>query len=163
MSFTHLDSITKSTDMSLSKLPEIVKVREAWHAAVQWVPESDTTQWLNNSLLRATFLWANNHLPTSHGSKKAVNPWLLPWAHKPVLAMTVPCIPCGLSNNLSMRQSTCTGKEVLFPLPNLRSKDHVTLELPVVLAADQSTYWNRDKKSGNKAEKTDSQLHHLNT
>ena len=39
-----LDGTTDSTDMSLSKLPEIVKVREAWHAAVQWVPESDTTQ-----------------------------------------------------------------------------------------------------------------------
>ena len=29
-----LDSITESTDMSLSKLMETVKGREAWHAAV---------------------------------------------------------------------------------------------------------------------------------
>ena len=32
-----LDSITDSTNMSLSKLQEMVKDREAWHAAVHGI------------------------------------------------------------------------------------------------------------------------------
>ena len=37
-----LNSITDSVDMNLSKIQEIVKDREAWHAAVQGVAKSWT-------------------------------------------------------------------------------------------------------------------------
>ena len=37
-----LDGISKSTDMSLSKLGEIVKDRDAWHVAIHGVAKSRT-------------------------------------------------------------------------------------------------------------------------
>ena len=45
------DGITDSTVLSLSKLWELVKDREAWHAEVHGVTESDMTEGSRSSIV----------------------------------------------------------------------------------------------------------------
>ena len=45
-----LDGITDTVDMSLSNLWELEKDREAWHAAICGVTESDITEQRNNKI-----------------------------------------------------------------------------------------------------------------
>ena len=44
-----LHDITDAMDMNLGKFGETVRTREAWHASVHGVAESDTTGQLNNN------------------------------------------------------------------------------------------------------------------
>ena len=51
-----MDGITDLMDMHLSRLRELVVDREAWHAAVHGVAESDMTERLNSIAMQETLV-----------------------------------------------------------------------------------------------------------
>ena len=55
MAADEIVSMTNSMDMKLSKLWEIVKDREAWHAVVRGVTKLDMTYRLNNNIYDGFF------------------------------------------------------------------------------------------------------------
>ena len=64
-----LDGITDLMDMSVSKLQEIVKDMEAWHAAVHEVIKS----WTQLSNWSKTILWCNRLAKGKHSRLHIVN------------------------------------------------------------------------------------------
>ena len=61
-----LDGIINSMDMSLNKLWEIVKDREAWRCCSPCVgKESDTTEQLNNNYVQISMMIIKEH-PVTH-------------------------------------------------------------------------------------------------
>ena len=78
-----LDSITDSMDMSLSKLQEIVKDREAWHAVVHRIAKSWT--WLNNWTTTAARKVQNVGAPSKETTNLAweIQAWIL-WRNRDI-------------------------------------------------------------------------------
>jgi len=85
-------------DLSLSKLWEIVEVREAWHAAVRGLEKSwDTTEQLNNSILCT--IPSDSMNPSLTCSPSSLY-WegMLYWEHFPVVFLLFPLFPQGVGN-----------------------------------------------------------------
>ena len=104
-----LDGITDSMDMSLSKLGEIVKEREAWHTAVHGVTKSRTrlSNWTTTMLLKTP---GSN----SWGFRRDENMENSPCFLLPISLFHDPCRslePCGPSLSLQTKVNSALRHE----------------------------------------------------
>ena len=79
-----LDGTTDSVDMSLNKLQEIVKDREAWHTAVHGVSKSQTglSEWTTDS--KSDYSSCHSGPPSRRGGPQ------MPHAHPFLICISVP-------------------------------------------------------------------------
>ena len=82
-----LDGIPDSMDMNLSKLQEMVKNREAWHAVVHGVTKSGMTERLNSDTTKAVRKGSSLSLFLMRGFFVVV--FWLPWVLVTVLSLSL--------------------------------------------------------------------------
>ena len=117
-----LDDITNAVNMNLGKLREMVRNREAWHAACS-CKESDTTGWLNNKN-NAKLNHSAVHLKRTQCCKSAI---LQLNGKKIVQSLKVDCL---LSNPSPI---------TLWKLPNLFKSQLLHLKMELIINKNQ---WN---------------------